>query len=231
MHDREDDEVPPSRTQSNQGQDPIQELKNTAFLMSGLYKQLEEERSIVTTASSQMTYAAKQFLDYIKKFTDIDKQLKSAIAHTIHECSEAAASRMAEKVGGQVAAAATSRSETIIKDLKKTVNAASQELIAYHQTIVNNAYWRWGGFIAIALLSGLISAMTMHFYFPEQTFTQDQWNQMSAGATIQKAWGKLSTAEQDKILDLSGDKKATHPLKKKKPAMQSDEQGDGTAEN
>jgi len=83
----------------------------------------------------------------------------------------------------------------------------------------------------IALLGGLISALVTYHYFPEQTFTEDQWNQMSAGATLQKAWNKLSPVEQDKILVLSGDKKPSHPLKKKKHAVESDNEGDGTAES
>lgn len=201
MYDRDDEALPSSKP--GQAQDPIQELKNTAFLMSGLYQQLEAERSIISSASGQMTHAGKQFGEYLKKFGEIDKQIKFTIVKAIEEETAKAAEKMAAQVGDKVAEAATEQAEAVIEDLRKAANEAVAQLNAYHQSLEVSTYWRWGGFVAIALLSGLLSAAMMHHYFPEQTFTQEQINQLNAGQTLMKAWNKLDKKEQQKIVKLA----------------------------
>lgn len=229
MYDRDDDELPPSKGKA--AQDPIQDLKNTAFLMSGLYKQLEEERSLITTASGQMTHAGKLFAEYIKKFGEIDKQIRTTMVQTIQQEAQKAANDVASRVGDKVASAATEHGEAVIKELKKAADEAAQRLKAYQHTLDISIYWRWGGFLLSALLGGLLSAIVIHSYFPEQTFTKKQWEQMGAGKTLVSAWDKLSQAEQQKILALSRGENPPQPTapapkkpKKKKPVAQQEEE-------
>lgn len=230
MYDRDDDELPPSK--GKPAQDPIQDLKNTAFLMGGLYKQLEEERSIITTASGQMTHAGKLFADYIKKFGEVDKQIRTTMVQTVQQEAQKAASEVARAVGNKVAESATAQAEVVIKDLKQAANEAAWQLKAYKDTLEASLYWRWGGFIVSALVGGFIAAMVMHHYFPEQTFTEEQVRQLNAGKTIMSAWDKLSKPEQDKILALSRGEKPPEPVapaskkpKKKQPVAQQEEDG------
>jgi hypothetical protein len=194
MYERDDEVLPPSKAQ-----DPIQELKNTAFLMSGLYQQLEAERSIITTASGQMTHAGKQFGEYLKKFGEIDKQIRNTIVKAIEEETAKAAEKMAAQVGDKVAKAAIAQVEAVTENLCKAASKAEQQLITYRESLEISTYWRWGGFILAALFGGLISAMVMHHYFPEQTFTKEQWEQMEWGQSFQALWPKLTRQDQERL--------------------------------
>lgn len=198
MYERDDEELPPSTNKPGQAQDPIQELKNTAFLMSGLYQQLEAERSIITTASGQMTHAGKQFAEYLKKFGEIDKQVRNTIAKSIEEETAKAADAMANQVGDKLAEAATEQINDALAELKESVSYAKSQLDQCRTELKRFDLWRWVGFIGIALLGGFIGAASLKYFYPKQ-FTKEEYNMLRAGSVLINAWDHLSEAEQKKI--------------------------------
>ncbi len=180
----------------------VQELKTVAFLLNGLYQQLATERDALVMAGGQITQSVADFTHQLHQLKITEQRLQGTLIQSIREESLKATQAMAREVGQTLANTVTDQLEHSFEYLTVCTQAAKTQLEDYRETLQRSTWWRWLGFVVIALASGLIGGFVTHEYFPDPAFTPDQWAQMSAGKTLMNAWDKLDKKEQDRILQL-----------------------------
>lgn len=165
MYDRDEEQIAlPAQDQPFANPSELaQELKNSVFLLSGLYHQMQEERSVITSATGQMTHAAKQFEGHIKQLGELEKNLKIALSQYLQKITEHAVNQVSTTVGETVARAATQQSEVVITRLSQATDEAARKLQEVQRFLSMPRFW--GSLVAVSIGSGIACVLGMHFLF------------------------------------------------------------------
>jgi hypothetical protein len=177
---------------------PVQELKNVAFLLKGLYAQLNEEREAITLAAGQMNHAVKQFHHHLVQFEAFEKSCGRSIANGVKTELQQSIQNIASTIAGEVAIVAYKPIANGIESL----NQLSNQISATFQVQMQEKRRSWRNFslmmVLTAIIGGSVGGLVLHHFAAERS----QITQLKAGRILMRAWDKLSKTEQEKIIKL-----------------------------
>lgn len=180
------------------GENSIHDLKNVAFLLKGLYGQLNEEREAITLSAGQMNHAAKQFQNHLIQFEAFEKACGRSIANGVKTELQQSIQNIASTIAGEVATVAY---EPIAKGIE-SLNQLSNTISESFQAQMKEKRRSWRNFsvmmIFTALSGGIVGGLIEHHFTAEKS----QITQLKAGQILMRSWEKLSKIEQEKIIKL-----------------------------
>lgn len=187
---------------THQNENTLQELKNTLFLVGGVVSQLSNERDIISTSTSQMSFTAQQFQSYLTKMEELSAEIKKQIGETLHKESL----KMSETIATQAGSIFNTQLNQIVKNLHQTTTRINEDFRTTSSKI--NFFSKW--FSALSLCSALIGglfASGLTYYICKGFFDRNEKihslkieKLALAGEAFRLAFQSLDKKDQDKIM-------------------------------
>jgi hypothetical protein len=157
---------------------------------------MASERDHLVSTISKITNSTKQFQTYLEKLETQAGQINVQIQQTLRNESQNT---------GQLVADMAYKS--LSENVNKMIHGLEQSISRAQETI--NAYGRKErlfskGFIAsvlvAALIGGGVACMLTHYFYPAMDLKMR--TRLNMGERLERAWSKLSKAEQDRLNSL-----------------------------
>ncbi len=186
----------------HQNENTLQELKNTLFLVGGVVSQLSNERDIISTSTSQISFTAQQFQSYLTKMEELSAEIKKQIGETLHKESL----KMSETIATQAGSIFNTQLNQIVKNLHQTTTRINEDFRTTSSKI--NFFSKWFGALSLcSALIGSLFASGLTYYICKGFFDRNEKihslkieKLALAGEAFRLAFQSLDKKDQDKIM-------------------------------